>query len=110
MAKPDRIDFTILPDGRTIVTNFRFCQDDNGAPRFVPTATRIKEQTFNLVAALQWCEEHGYTVIQWPAQQGIYAGARAWKGPHATIIRTRHQIQRMRANHPYAQMDFALVG
>ena len=91
MTLPDRIDFTKLGDGRTIVQKLRRdTETEPGRPRDIPTSTEIKPAGFALVDALTWCRDNGYTVRQWTD------GARAWHGK-PWPIRTRAQIRRKRA-------------
>ena len=90
MIFPDRIDFTLLGDGRVIVQKLhRDTKTEPGRPRDIPTSTEIKPAEFALATALAWCRDNGYTVRQWAD------GARAWHGK-PWPIRTRAQIRRKR--------------
>lgn len=82
---PDRIDFTTLEDGRTIVQKMR---REPAERRDVVTDHDI-HLDLDLTAALAWCREHDYTVRTW------HGGARAWHG-EIWVIRTRAQIKRRR--------------
>ena len=82
---PDRIDFTLLDDGRTIVLKMR---REPAERRDVVTDNDIHPD-FDLNAALDWCREHNYTVRTWDG------GARAWH-KEIWVIRTRAQIKKKR--------------
>lgn len=82
---PDRIDFTILDDGRIIVLKMR---REKAERRDVVTDNDV-HLDLNLDAALAWCDEHGYTIRTWDG------GARAWRG-EMWVIRTRAQIKKKR--------------
>lgn len=82
---PDRIDFSILDDGRIIVK--KMCREP-AERRDVVTDHDI-HLDLDLDAALDWCREHSYTVRTW------HNGARAWHG-EIWIIRTKPQIKRRR--------------
>ena len=90
MSLPDRIDFTTLADGRVIILKLRRDVKDPAAPRDIPTSHDFKPASFNLDAALDWCQEHGYVVRKW------HGGARAWLSEKPWIIRTRSQIIKTR--------------
>ena len=102
---PDRIDFTRMSDGRVIVLKLRRDTADPQAPRDIPIpgGHDIKPAGFDLEAALAWCQANGYTVRRWTGN------ARAWLNG-VRVIRTGHQIQRMRQRFPCAQIDFAYDG
>jgi len=92
-ARTDRIDFTILNDSTVLVTKMvRYKKQRRDIPH-------MNEQhapgTFDLEAALQWCEMNGYTVQTWPKHENRTLGARAWKG-NPWPIRTRYQIVLLR--------------
>lgn len=89
MAKPDRIDFLTLPQGRIVVTKMRRDVSVPAVPRDVVTGTEVKSPDFDLTEALTWCTTHGYSIRQWDG------GARAWKG-EPWVIRTRSQVTRRR--------------
>lgn len=82
---PDRIDFTILDDGRIIVQKM---QRQAAERRDIVTDHDI-HLDLDLTFALDWCREHGYTIRTWDG------GARAWHG-EIWVIRTRSQIKRRR--------------
>ena len=82
---PDRIDFTLLDDGRIVVLKM---QRQAAERRDMVTDNDI-HLDLDLPFALDWCREHGYTVRTW------HNGARAWHG-EIWVIRTRAQIKRER--------------
>ena len=82
---PDRIDFTLLNDGRVIVLKMRREAADR---RDIVTDNNV-HLDLDLDAALDWCRKHNYTVRTW------HGGARAWHGA-PWVIRTRAQIKKKR--------------
>ena len=106
MNKPDRIDFTLMHDGRVIVLKFRRDETDPARPRDIPIpgGHDIKPAGFDLDAALDWCQHNGYAIRRWEG------GVRAWKGDKPWVIRTREQIQRKRRRSPLSLLDFAYDG
>jgi len=82
---PDRIDFTVLDDGRIIVQKMQ----RQAAQRRDFVTDHDTHVDLDLQTALAWCREHGYTVRTW------HNGARAWHGT-PWVIRTREQIKRRR--------------
>jgi hypothetical protein len=101
---PDRIDFTILPDGRVLVLKLHTDTTDPLAPRDIPTSNDVKPAGFDLERALDWCKNQGYAVRRWPG------GARAWAGGHPWVIRTAAQILYLRQRNPLSCMDYAYEG
>lgn len=83
--RPDRIDFSTLDDGRTIVQKMR---REPAERRDIVTDHDI-HLDLDLQAALDWCREHDYIVRTWDG------GARAWHG-EIWVIRTRAQIKKKR--------------
>lgn len=101
MAYPDRIDFSQL-NGKVVINKF-----ERREGRDFPFDHDVREG-FDLATALAWCRDKGYAVRQWERHDGIQAGARAWRGGAAWVIRTKGQIQRKRAKNPCAvNVDFA---
>jgi len=69
MARPDRIDFTILSDNQVVITKMR---RDLAGPkrRDIPLVggSSTKPAGFDLAEALAWCKDNGYTQEYRPAQ------------------------------------------
>lgn len=104
MQKPDRIDFTLLSTGEYRIMKLR--RDAITNPRYprdipLPDGISTKPADFDLDAALNWCRANGYTVRQ------ITGSARAWLGG-AWVIRTRHQIKKMRERAERDRRDYSI--
>jgi len=91
----DRIDFSMLADTdgavSVIVQKLRRAPEQR---RDIPVATETKPPDFDLDAAIQWCEENGFTVYWWYDLDG-HKCARAFKGDPWPIRRS-WEILRLR--------------
>jgi hypothetical protein len=96
-----RIDFFDNGEGEWLVKKF---------PYGWTARTRAIEQKyhkdFDIQAAIKWCEDHGWSVRQWQALDGIRPGYRAFKYQQEPI-RDSASIQSMRRRFEHAQVDFA---
>jgi hypothetical protein len=91
--KTERIDFHMLSDGRCVVVKMH--RDDDEL-RDIPHSHEIKAANdgFDLDTALEWCEEHGFTVLWWWNEDG-HKCARAFLG-EPWPIRRNFEIKRLR--------------
>lgn len=93
-ARTDRIDFAIFPDGAILVTKMT---RHLAQRRDIPHASNhhAPDSNFDLIAALDWCRENGFTVETWPNHGREMRAARAWRGK-PWPIRTGYQIAEKR--------------
>jgi len=104
---PERIDFTVNPEGNVIVQRFWRI---NGT--YKPLVQEVKETgggKFNLDNALEWLEDHGYRVLRWggirdPRFPLLWPGARAMR--KLEPIRTRYQIHKFRQQVEETVMEY----
>ncbi len=86
-TNPDRIDFEKMSDGKIIIQKIWRLQNRRAAP----LENEIKENDFDLDAALDWLRQNGYIVHNW------HYGARAWKAEQPWAIRRSDKVQTYRA-------------
>jgi hypothetical protein len=90
MSETERIRFDFIENGNGTTTVIKFRRPP-GNPFDKPYSSEIKPAGFDLDAALAWCRANDYYTVTWPG------GARAWKGSAPWVIRTTHQIAKLRA-------------
>ena len=91
---PDRIDFKIRPDGKTVVQKFWTL---NGRHKCL--SQDVKGEDFDLYAAGRWLKQHGYEFLMWdgtddPNFPMLWPGARALR--ELRPIRTRGEMAQYR--------------